>query len=113
LLQLLDDGSLANIPGVENVIDVSEVSPDSRIEQAVGVGNDSDPNSSALVHGVATGQESARVILRCEAQRAAGRCKAAGSKKPEAYSLQYVEDFLGPRTTQMPADRLPQKNGLG
>ena len=34
--------------------------------------------------------------------------KVAGCKKPEAYSLQYVEDFLGPRTTQMPADRLPQ-----
>ena len=32
---------------------------------------------------------------------AAGRCReAAGSKKPEAYSLEYVEDFFGPRTTQ-------------
>jgi hypothetical protein len=41
-----------------------------------------------------------------------GRCKAAGSKKPEAYSLEYVEDFFGPRTTQMPADRLPQQNGI-
>ena len=38
----------------------------------------------------------------------AGRCETAGSKKPEAYSLEYVEDFLEPRTTQMPADRLPQ-----
>jgi hypothetical protein len=27
------------------------VSPDGRIEQAVGVGNHSDPNSSALIHG--------------------------------------------------------------
>src|SRR6266571_709292 len=26
-------------------------------------------------------------------------------------AIQYVEDFLGPRTTQMPADRLPQQNG--
>jgi hypothetical protein len=34
--------------------------------------------------------------------------KAAGSKKPEAYSLEYGEDFFGPRTTQMSADRLPQ-----
>jgi hypothetical protein len=41
-------------------------------------------------------------------ERGAGRCEAAGSKKPEAYSLEYVEDFFGPRTTQMPADRLPQ-----
>jgi hypothetical protein len=39
---------------------------------------------------------------------AAGRCEAAGSKKPEAYSLEYVEDFFGPRMMQMPADRLPQ-----
>ena len=38
----------------------------------------------------------------------AGRCEAAGSKNPEAYSLEYVEDCFGPRTTQMPADRLPQ-----
>ncbi|MGH7221006.1 MAG: hypothetical protein ACREI1_11850, partial [Nitrospiraceae bacterium] len=38
----------------------------------------------------------------------AGRCEAAGSKKPEAYSLEYVEDLIGPRTTLMPADRLPQ-----
>ncbi len=39
----------------------------------------------------------------------AGRCEATGSKKPEAYSLGYVEDFFGPKTRQMPADRLPQK----
>jgi len=29
-------------------------------------------------------------------------------EKPEAYSLEYVEDFFGPRTMQMLADRLPQ-----
>jgi hypothetical protein len=29
-------------------------------------------------------------------------------EKPEAYSLEYVEDFFGPRTTQMLADRLLQ-----
>ena len=28
--------------------------------------------------------------------------------KPEAYSLEYVEDFFGPSTTQMVADRSPQ-----
>jgi hypothetical protein len=28
-------------------------------------------------------------------------------EKPEAYSLEYVEDFFGPRTTQMVADRSP------
>jgi hypothetical protein len=43
---------------------------------------------------------------------AAGRCEAAGSEKPEAYSLEYVEDFFGPRTTQMLADRLLQQNGI-
>ena len=25
---------------------------------------------------------------------------------------EYVEDFYGPRTTQMPADHLPQQNGI-
>jgi hypothetical protein len=108
LFQLLDDRPLADVPGVENVIDVSEVSPNGRIEQAMGIGNHSDQNVSALIHGATAGWESVRVIHRCEAQPAVGRCKAAGSKKPEAYSLQYVEDFLGPRTTQMQADRLPQ-----
>jgi len=29
-------------------------------------------------------------------------------KTPEAYSLKYVEEFFEPRTTQMPAGRLPQ-----
>ncbi len=29
-------------------------------------------------------------------------------EKPEAYSLEYGEDFFGPRTMQMLADRLPQ-----
>jgi hypothetical protein len=33
-------------------------------------------------------------------------------KKPQAYSLEYVEDFFEPRTTQMPADRLRQQNGI-
>jgi hypothetical protein len=33
-------------------------------------------------------------------------------EKLEASSLEYVEDFLGPRTTQMSADRLPQQNGI-
>jgi hypothetical protein len=55
LFQLLDDRPLANIPGVENVIDVSEVSPNGRIEQAMGIGNHSDQNAFALVHGAAAG----------------------------------------------------------
>ncbi len=36
LLQLFDHGSIANVPGVENVIDASEVSPDGRIESGHG-----------------------------------------------------------------------------
>ena len=36
----------------------------------------------------------------------------AGSKKPEAYSLEYGKNFFWPSTTQMPADRLPQQNGM-
>jgi hypothetical protein len=36
------------------------------------------------------------------------RCQATGSKKPEAYSLEYVEDFFEPRTKQMAMDHSPQ-----
>ena len=35
------------------------------------------------------------------------RCEAAGPEKPEVYSLEYIEDFFGPRTTQMAANRSP------
>ncbi len=38
----------------------------------------------------------------------AARCEAAGSEKLEAYSLDYVEDFSGPSTTQIVADHSPQ-----
>jgi hypothetical protein len=31
------------------------MSPDGRIEQAVGIGNDADPNGAPLLHGAATG----------------------------------------------------------
>jgi hypothetical protein len=33
-------------------------------------------------------------------------------EKPEAYSLEFVEDFFGTRTTQMPADLSPQQNDI-
>ena len=55
LLQLFDHGLLANIPGVENVVDALKMSSNRRIEKAMGIGNHSDPNGSALIHGVATG----------------------------------------------------------
>jgi len=43
-LKLLDDESCADITGMNNVIDASEVSYDRRIKQAVGVGNNADAN---------------------------------------------------------------------
>ena len=42
LLRLFNDGSLANIPGVENVINPFEMSPDSQIEQVMGIGDNHD-----------------------------------------------------------------------
>jgi hypothetical protein len=39
LLQVLDDGSLANVPHVEHLIDAFEMSSNHRIECAIGVGD--------------------------------------------------------------------------
>ena len=50
-------------------------------------------------------------VRHCHSQRGerdAARCEAAGLEKPEAYSLEYGEDFFLPRTTQMVSDRSPQ-----
>ena len=55
LFQLFNHGPIANVSGMKDVIDPFEMSPDGQIEQAMGIGNYSDPNGSALVHGVATG----------------------------------------------------------
>ena len=41
-------------------------------------------------------------------RRKCGQMEAAGPEKPEVYSLEYMEDFSGPSTTQMVADRSPQ-----
>jgi hypothetical protein len=41
-----------------------------------------------------------------------GRCKARGSKPSRGVFAGIVEDVFGPRTRQMPADRLPQQNGI-
>ena len=49
-------------------------------------------------------------LLRGE--RGAGRCEAAASKKPETYSLEFVEDVFELRTMQMPAEYVPQEKGL-
>jgi 5-hydroxyisourate hydrolase len=49
-------------------------------------------------------------VWRCRSLRGEGgavRCKAAGPKTPEVYSLEYIEDVFGPRTMQMAADRSP------
>ena len=53
--QLFDHGPIANVSGVENVIDACKMSSNRRIEQAMGVGNDPNPNGSPLAHGAATG----------------------------------------------------------
>ena len=45
--------------------------------------------------------EPVRHCLRDEAKEVLPRCEAAGLGKPEAYSLEYVEDFFEPSTTQM------------
>src|SRR2546427_8842197 len=65
LLQLFDHGPIANVPGVEHVIDASEMSPDGRIEQAVGIARDSDPNVSVAGHWTSPGSDSreARSVL--------------------------------------------------
>lgn len=55
LLQLFNHRSPADIPGMKYVIDASEVSPDRRIEQAVGICNHSDLNGSVPIHGIAAG----------------------------------------------------------
>jgi hypothetical protein len=58
-------------------------------------------------NALAQRKESVRVILRCEAKEtlAGERCRL---EKPEAYSLEYVEDFFRTRTMQMPADHSPE-----
>jgi len=53
-------------------------------------------------------QEPVRHRRSWRGEGGAARCEAAGPEKPEAYSLEYVEDFFGPRTMQMVADRSPQ-----
>ena len=53
-------------------------------------------------------QEPVRHCLRNEAKEMRPDARPQARKKPEAYSLEYVEDFSGPRTTQMVADRSPQ-----
>ena len=58
------------------------------------------------------GKESVRVILRREAKELRVDARPQARKKPEAYSLEYVEDFFEPRTTQMFADHLSQQNGI-
>ncbi len=52
-------------------------------------------------------KEPVRHCLRDEAKEVRPD-EGAGPEKPEVYSLEYIEDFFGPRTTQMVADRSPQ-----
>ena len=50
-----DHRSIADVLSVENVIDACKMSSKRRIEQVMDVGNHSNPNGSALVHGAAIG----------------------------------------------------------
>ena len=52
--QLFDHGSIANITGVENIIDAFKMPSDHGIESAVGVDNHSDPNGATLIPGATT-----------------------------------------------------------
>ena len=61
--------------------------------------NDEIPNSR---------QGACPILPSYRGERGAARCEAAGPKKPEAYSLQYGEVFVRPKTTQMVANRSPQ-----
>jgi hypothetical protein len=48
------------------------------------------------------------IAVRDEAKEVRPRCEAAGPGKPEAYSLEYVEDFFRTSTTQLVVDHSPQ-----
>jgi hypothetical protein len=54
LLQLFNHRPIANVSGVNNVIDVFEILSHHRIEEAMGVGNHPDPNGFPMVHGTAS-----------------------------------------------------------
>jgi hypothetical protein len=47
-----------------------------------------------------------------QGERDAGRWEGAGSEKPEAYSLEFVEDVFELRTMQMPAESWSKEKGL-
>ena len=53
-LQLFDHRPIANVSGVDNVIDAFEILSHHRIEEAMSVGNHPDPNSFPMVHGAAS-----------------------------------------------------------
>jgi hypothetical protein len=57
--------------------------------------------------------EPVRAILRCEANKllAHARLQVPRNRRRIPYN-QYVEDFLGSRTTQLPADSLLLQNSI-
>jgi len=46
--------------------------------------------------------------VRHETKEAPADARPQALQKQKAYSLEYVEDLSGPRTTQMPGHRSPQ-----
>jgi hypothetical protein len=85
----------------------SLVVPDARGEMSVSVSSHERYHSRGTrARGeVATnchelcGPRACRHCHSSRGEREAGRCAPAGPKKPEAYSLEYVVDFSGPRRT--------------
>jgi hypothetical protein len=52
------------------------------------------------------GRSLSDIVFVTRRMRGAGY-ETAGPEKPEVYSPEYIEDFFGPRTRQMAADRSP------
>jgi hypothetical protein len=90
----LDHGPIANVPGVENVIDASEMSPNGRIEQPVGVGDYSDPNGSPLVHGAATGWDPSEVCT-CFQSKVNGSGNFFGKAASSAFNRSALAVLIG------------------
>ena len=59
-------------------------------------------------HEIRRAKEPVRLRPSGRGEGGAAKCEAAGPEKPEVYSLEYIEDFFVPRTTQMVVDHSPQ-----
>ena len=83
----------------------SQTPPRPRLRQGAPRGRGNPPRVGPDDH---RHKESVRVVPSLRGEGAVVRCEAAGSKKPEAYLLEYSESVFEPRTKQMASDRSPQ-----